>query len=68
MPNVKFLKSMNVLMLFKQIVGRIFNTDNLFHEICCCMYGKKTNYIMSEIPEQEIESYGEKDQIILCLI
>lgn len=42
MPNVKFLKSMNVLMLFKQIVGRMFNADNIFPEICCCMYGKKS--------------------------
>lgn len=28
---------------------------------------KKPNYIMREIPEQERESYSEKDQIILCL-
>lgn len=28
MPNVKFLESMSVLMLFKQLVGRIFNTDD----------------------------------------
>lgn len=59
---------MNVLM-FKQVVGRIFNADNVFlHGICCCMYDKKTNYIMREIPEREIESYSDKDHIILCLI
>lgn len=68
MLNVKRPASMNVLVLFKQIVGSISNTDIFFSEICCCKYGKKINYIMREIPEQEIEPYGEKDQIILCLI
>lgn len=51
LPNVKFPESVSVLMLFKQLVGRIFNTDVFFNEICCCMYGKKINYIMREIPE-----------------
>lgn len=68
MPNVKFLESMSVLMLFKQIVGRIFNTDDFSSWDSLLYSWQKTPKLHHEGDTRIRESYGEKDQIILCPI
>lgn len=55
MQNVQFLASVDVLMLFKQVVGEFLIHTIFFHGICSCLCGKNPNYITREIHDRALQ-------------